>query len=195
MNIFQQHGINRLSMETILGKLDISRGTLSEIAKSKTELLAQCIEVTLSQSKEQFANIIEQADNAVEAVLILLRVNLKTITGHHPDFLNDLRSHHQECWQKMQLFSEQHLKVYLNQLFSIGMEQQIFRPELNPELLSNLLLAQTNAIIDTGLLNQTDVNFNDVYKMGFEYYLRGLLTEKGLPLLEAKLISMAQPAI
>ena len=95
----------------------------------------------------------------------------------------------------MQVFSEQHLKVYLNQLFSIGMEQQIFRPELNPELLSNLLLAQTNAIIDTGLLNQTDVNFNDVYKMGFEYYLRGLLTEKGLPLLEAKLLNMAQPAV
>lgn len=195
MNIFQQHGINALSMETILTKLDISRGTLSEIAKSKAELLDQCIEVTLSQRKEQFDNIIEQADNAVEAVMVLLRVNLQTITGHHPDFLTDLRGHHPDCWQKIQAFSEQHLKVYLNQLFTIGMEQQLFRPETNPELLSNLLLAQTNAIIDTGLLNLTAGNFNDVYKMGFEFYLRGLLTEKGLPLLEAQRQVLAQPVV
>src|SRR5687768_1640361 len=118
MNIFQRYGIKNLTMETILGKLDISRGTLSEIAKSKAELLDQCIEVTLSQRKEQFANIIEQADNAVEAIITLLRVNLKAITGHHPDFLPDLRNQYQPCWQKMQAFSEQHLLVYLNQLFS-----------------------------------------------------------------------------
>ena len=187
MNIFQKYGINSLTMETILERLDISRGTLSEIAKSKDELLDQCIEVALSQRQVQYANIIEQAENAVEAIITLLRVNLKTITGHHPDFLTDLRNHHQVCWQKMQAFSQKHLRVYLNQLFTIGVEQQLFKTEINPALLSNLLITQTTAVIDTGLLNQSDANFNEVFKMGFEYYLRGLLTEKGLAILEDQL--------
>ena len=190
MNIFQEYGINSLTMETILERLDISRGTLSEIAKSKDELLEQCIEVTLSQRQDQYANIIEQADNAVEAILTLLRVNLKTITGHHPDFLADLRNHHKICWQKMQAFSQKHLQVYLTQLFTIGKEQQLFKSEINPALLSSLLIAQTNAIIDTGLLDKSAMNFKEVYKMGFEFYLRGLLTEKGLVILEARLKNM-----
>ena len=177
-------------METILERLDISRGTLSEIAKSKDELLEQCIEVTLSQRQAQYANIIEQADNAVDAILTLLRVNLKSLTGHHPDFLTDLRNHHQICWQKMQAFSQQHLSGYLTQLFSNGIEQQLFRSEINPDMLSKLVIAQTNAIIDTGLLDKTTANFNEVYKMGFEYYLRGLLTEKGMHNLEARLKSL-----
>ena len=187
MNIFQEYGINSLTMETILERLDISRGTLSEIAKSKDELLDQCIEVALSQRQVQYANIIEQADNAVEAIITLLRVNLKTITGHHPDFLADLRNHHHVCWQKMQAFAQKHLRVYLHQLFTIGVEQQLFKSEINPALLSNLLITQTTAVIDTGLLNKTDANFNEVFKMGFEYYLRGLLTEKGLVILEDQL--------
>ncbi len=195
MHIFQQYGINSLTMETILDKLDISRGTLSEIAKSKAELLDQCIEVTLSQRKEQFANIIEHADNAVEAILTLLKVNLKSITGHHPDFLQDLRNHHQPCWQKMQVFSEQHLRVYLTELFTIGMEQELFRPEINPALISSLLISHTSAIIDTGLLNTSEEQFNDVYRMGFAFYLRGLLSAKGLVILEKKLSSLSDAAI
>lgn len=186
MSIFQQYGINSLSMETILDKLDISRGTLAGIARSKAELLDQCIEVTLSLRKEQFANIIEQADNAVEAILTLLRVNLKAITGHHPEFLSDLRNHHQPCWQKMQVFSEEYLRSYLTQLFTIGTEQQLFKAEINASLLSNLLLSQTYAVIDAGLLNEPDDQFEEVFKMGFEYYLRGLVTEKGLSILESK---------
>ena len=174
-------------METILERLDISRGTLSEIAKSKDELLEQCIEITLSQRQVQYANIIEQADDAVDAILTLLRVNLKTITGHHPDFLADLRNHHQVCWQKMQAFAQKHLQGYLSRLFMQGREEQLFREEINPALLSNLLIAQTNAVIETGLLNKNSLNFNEVYKMGFEYYLRGLLTEKGLAILDARL--------
>jgi hypothetical protein len=34
------------------------------------------------------------------------------------------------------------------------------------------------------------MNFKEVYKMGFEYYLRGLVTEKGLAILEARLKNM-----
>jgi len=191
MSIFQQYGINRLSMETILDKLDISRGTLAGIARSKAELLDQCIEVTLALRQEQFANIIEQADNAVEAILTLLRANLKAITGHHPDFLADLRSHHQPCWQKMQAFSEEYLRAYLTQLFNIGTEQQLFKAELNADILSNLLLTQTYAIIDAGLLTEPDDQFEDVFKMGFEYYLRGLVTEKGMAVLESKVREFA----
>lgn len=187
MNIFQEYGIKSLTMEIILERLDISRGTLSEIAKSKEELLEQCIEVTLSQRQVQYANIIEQADNAVEAILSLLRVNLKTIAGHHPDFLSDLRTHHQLCWQKMQAFSQKHLQSYLSQLFTLGKEQQLFRAEINPPLLSNLLIAQTNAIIETGLLNKNAANFDEVFTMGFVYYLRSLVTEKGLAILETRL--------
>ena len=174
-------------METILERLDISRGTLSEIAKSKDELLEQCIEVTLTQRQVQYANIIDHADNAVDAILTLLRVNLKNLTGHHPNFLADLRNHHQLCWQKMQAFTQQHLLAYLTQLFTIGIKKQLFRAELNPAMVSDLVIAQTNAVIETGLLNKSTANFNEVYKMGFEYYLRGLLTEKGLEILEARL--------
>lgn len=181
-------------METILDKLDISRGTLAEIARSKAELLDQCIEVTLAQRQEQFANIIEQADNAVEAILTLLRVNLQALTGHHPDFLTDLRNHHQPCWQKMQAFAEQHLRTYLIQLFTIGSEQNLFKTGLNAGLLSDLLLAQTYSVIETDLLTQTEYPFEEVFKTGFEYYLRGLVTAKGLSLLETKVQEFASHA-
>jgi AcrR family transcriptional regulator len=185
MNVFQKHGIRNVSMETIISYLDISRGTLSGIAKSKDEFLNLCLEETLEQRKGEFAAIIEESENAVEAIFKLLRVHLKSLAGHHPDFFPDLKNYHQPCWAKLQVFSEKYLLAYITELLNLGIEQDLFKSEVDSYMLSQILLIQTNSIVEAGLLQNPDENFETVFKMAFELYLRGLLTENGNLLLKA----------
>ena len=185
MNVFQKHGIRNVSMETIISYLDISRGTLAGIAKSKDEFLELCLEEALEQRKSEFAAIIEESDNAVEAIIKLLRVQLKSLAGHHPDFFPDLKNYHRPCWSKMQLFSEKYLIAYVTELLNLGIEQELFKSAVDSSMLSQILLIQTNSVVEAGLLQNPDENFESVFRMAFELYLHGLLTEKGALLLKA----------
>ncbi|HSI90696.1 MAG TPA: TetR/AcrR family transcriptional regulator, partial [Adhaeribacter sp.] len=142
MNVFRRHGIRELSMEAILSQLDISRGTLAEIARSKTELLEQCVEQALTERKIQFAQIMSMHTNPPQTIIKLLRLHLETLAGNHPAFFTDLQSYHQPCWDQIEEFSEQILKVYLKQLLAEGLEQEHFQPNLDAKLVSQLLLAQ-----------------------------------------------------
>ncbi|KAA9340768.1 TetR/AcrR family transcriptional regulator [Adhaeribacter soli] len=184
MNIFQQYGIRNLSMEAILTHLDISKGTLAGIARTKAELLDLCIEETLERRKEELAAIIEEADNAVEAVMELTKVHLKSLAGHHPDFFPDLKNEYQPSWAKVQLFSDKYMLAYLTELFNLGKEQELFKADIDGKMLSQLFLIQTNSVVEAGLLQNPDENFDAVFKMAFELYLSGLLTPKGLQLLQ-----------
>ncbi|MFC5272217.1 TetR/AcrR family transcriptional regulator [Adhaeribacter terreus] len=184
MYIFQRHGIKNLTMEAILAHLDISKGTLQGIAKSKEALLDQCVDAALTSRQAHFAGLVEVATNEVEAIMQLLHSNLKALSGHHPAFLPDLKTAYPACWDKMQEFSNNYLLDTLENQFSAGKKQQLFNPEINTTLVSQLLIAQTYAILETNVLNDKEDNFNAVFKLAIEYYLRGLLTEKGLQLLD-----------
>ena len=50
--------------------------------------------------------------------------------------------------------------------------------------MSQLLLAQAHALLETNVLQEKENNFSAVFKLAIEYYLRALLTEKGLQLLD-----------
>lgn len=184
MNIFRQHGIKSLNMETILGHLEISKGTLHGMARTKEELLVQCVDAALERKLNHFSVLIEVATSELEAILQLLHAQLKALAGLHPDYLSDLKNHYPACWQKTQHFASHNLHTHLSNLFSAGIKKQLFKPETDPQLISKLLIAQINAVAEAGLLQEPENNFNSVYKLGFELYVSALLTGKGQQVLE-----------
>ncbi|MBK0402007.1 TetR/AcrR family transcriptional regulator [Adhaeribacter sp. BT258] len=184
MHIFQRHGIKNLTMEDMLAQLGISKGTLQGIAKTKEALLDQCVDAALTRRMAHFAGLLEVAANPVEALMQLLHANLKALAGHHPSFLPDMKTAYPGCWLKTQEFSNNYLQGALTSQVIAAKEQELLKPEIKAPLVSQLLIAQTYAIVETNVLNEKENNFGVVFKLAIEYYLRGLLTEKGLQLLD-----------
>jgi AcrR family transcriptional regulator len=180
MNIFQRYGIKGLTMEAILGELKISKGTLAEIAKSKEELLEQCIDQTLEQRKNQLDAVITQNTNTLQALQQLLKTHLRTAAGNHPNYLEDLKNDHEECWQKLNDFSEAYVAGHLKKLLELSIEAGLVQNGLDAGLISRLLLAQTNAIIETEIFSTFQFDFDTVFNQGLNSYLRGLATSKGV---------------
>lgn len=184
MNIFQRYGIKSLTMEAILKELNISKGTLAEIAKSKEELLEQCIDQALEQRKKQLDAIISQNTNTLLALQQLLKTHLRSIAGNHPDYLADLKKDHDECWQKLTEFSEKHLFIHLKNLLDSSMEAGLLQNGLNTDLISHLLLVQANAITEIEDFSTFQYDFDNVFNQGLNSYLRGLATSKGITSLQ-----------
>lgn len=180
MNIFQRYGIRNLTMEAIIGELNISKGTLAEIAKSKEELLEQCLEQTLEQRKKQFDAVIEHNTNSLQALQQLLKTQLRTVAGNHPNYLADLKNDHEDCWQKLSDFSEDYVLSHLKKLLETSIEAGLLQNGLDAGLISRLLLAQTNAIIETEIFSTFQFDFDIVFNQGLNSYLRGLATSKGI---------------
>lgn len=179
MHVFQSRGIQELTMEDILAHLTISRSTFAEIARSKDEFLGLCIDEMLEQRKAEFSQIMEDATNAAEAILNILKVHLESVSGNHPLFFSDLKAHYPNCWEKVKDFSGKYLLTYLNELFSLGIDQGLFQAGLDARLISHILMAHSHAIVDSGLLQNHEYNLKTIFKMTFEQYLRGMATEKG----------------
>lgn len=195
MHIFQRFGIKDLTIEAMLAQLGISKGSLQGIAKTKEALLEQCVEAALLRRQTHMAGLIEVSANPVEALMQVLHAHLKALTGHHPAFLPDLKTAYPACWQQMQVFAQTFLQNTLTSQFLAAKEQQLLKPEINAALVSQLLVAQTFAILDTPMLHEKENNFGAVFKLAIEYYLRALLTEKGLALLDQITVNKASDQV
>jgi hypothetical protein len=65
-----------------------------------------------------------------------------------------------------------------------GIEQGLFREDINLELIARFYFAGMTSIKDAELFNPIQFSTKEVQETYLEYHLRGIATEKGIAVLE-----------
>ncbi|WP_207435590.1 TetR/AcrR family transcriptional regulator [Sabulibacter ruber] len=182
--LFEQKGIQNTSTEALLEALDISRGTLHEIATSRKDLVQRCIAHSLHVRQAVAESVVEEAENPMEALLQLLQFSVEEVYSFSPVFVQDLRDFYPRSWSRLELFMRQLAQDYMLPLLTQCMKEGYLQQDLRPEIVVRVLLNLLQGLLNPQLFPSLAFEYQELFKGVIVYYLRGCATTTGQALLE-----------
>ncbi len=141
--LFFKVGIRSVSIDDICNELHISKKTFYTIFKQKDDLVLELLEAMRQKRIKDYRTVIEHDCN----ILDMLMQNVKKLRQHpienHIAFGYDLEKFYPEIWDKHKKEIKEIEYKYTALMLHKGIEQNIFRNDLNVEataiLISNLM--------------------------------------------------------
>lgn len=172
---FRTNGIKCITMDDIATSLSISKRTLYEIFEDKESLLRECV---LSEQAEMcfyLNEVMKSAKNVLEVILMCYKRSIERFHVTNKLFFEDIKKY-PNVHNLMKSFNEKDLDSTIA-FFKMGVEQGIFRDDINFEIVNLLVHQQLDMLMNTGLCKK--YSFIEVYESIMFTYLRGISTEKG----------------
>jgi AcrR family transcriptional regulator len=176
---FHQNGVKDLTEPKIAAYLDLDEAHFLQYFRDKEDLVRQAIEHDLSAKNVFPEEIISQAKNPVEEVILMFKCCADSVKDVHPGFFIQVQYLYPSAWNIYQ----RHLQInYYYQFYDLlneGIRQKLFRHDINLEIVTKVLIEQLNVMHNTHLFPKHRYNMGEVFRSIFQYYLQGICTEKG----------------
>ena len=176
---FRKHGIRSVRMDDLSSLLGISKRTLYEEFEDKETVLTAVFDHQIRRMEAVYAKNREESANVLELVLRMFRISLTEYAQTNPKYFDDMQRYpkFKECFEEGKVKHMQNMKVFLTQ----GMEQGIFRSDLNVELFVKV----QQLIEEKGLKELKELyGMYETFKATVLVPLRGISTEKGIQMID-----------
>lgn len=178
--LFRKNGIKSITMDDVAAKLGMSKRTLYEMFKDKETLLRECILRQQRLMSEYVNELMSASMNVIEVMLSCYQRSVENFRDTNYRFFEDIKKYPglSDLLHKTRELESDEAMAY----FRLGVEQGLFRNDVNFVIMNFLLHEQINILIHTDICDQ--FSFMEVYEVIMLTYIRGLCTDKGLRLLD-----------
>jgi AcrR family transcriptional regulator len=177
--LFGKYGIKSMTMDALAEELGISKRTIYERFKDKDTLLKEVILYYKEQTKKQANELIDQSDNAIEAIFRIIRMTIDQMTRMSPAFLHDIKKYHPRVFMELAEPGEFRDLSVTRRLLETGMEQGVFRNDFNIEIVNRTLHVLFDLFGHDSLMVETGFDRRDMLENVLVPYFRGISTDKG----------------
>ncbi len=181
--LFRKYGIKSVTMDSIATHLGMSKRTIYEVFSDKDEMLISVLKWMAEKQKELVSKILDESENSIVAIFRLLEINRDYFQDMSPVFQADLKKFHHEVLMKKADKCE--MPDYRNnqRVIEKGINEKLFRQDINPDLVNRCLYFLGKSIMDHDLYPYEDFSRRDVVRNTFINYLKGISTREGLDLI------------
>jgi len=184
-NLFFQNGIRDITMDNIAEKLGISKRTIYETFKNKSELLINCFEEYSKERYKANEEIIKNSQNVLAAICSFIQSGAMAIDLLNPAFFTDMRKYHNDIW--VMATKQQNEKNYnlAYRLLRKGINEGIFRKDINIDIVVKLILEQMKLLVDNEVFSSDKYTRSEVFKNMVINFIRGIATNRGIELIDS----------
>jgi len=182
--LFGKYGIKSMTMDSLAEEMGISKRTIYEQFKDKDTLLMEVIAYYKNQTEEQAHALIEQSDNAIEALFRIMKMTIGQMMRMSPAFFHDMRKYHQKVFRAFAEPGEIRDFRITRKLIEKGMAQQVFRSDINIDIVNHTLHTLFDLFGHDSKLVDAGFNRKDMFDHIIIPFFRGISTPKGQKLLE-----------
>lgn len=182
-SLFKSYGIKSVTMDFLANQFGMSKRTIYEIFADKDELLMAVLTRMAQQQKEMIKRVLDESENSIVAIFKMLEINRDNFQTMSPAFQADLKKYHHDVL--MQKADKSEMPDYRNhqQVIEKGIEEGLFRSDVNPDLANRCMYNLGRSIMDNDLYPFEMFSRLDVVRNIFINYVRGISTSKGLELI------------
>jgi AcrR family transcriptional regulator len=181
--LFAKYGIKSMTMDSLAEELGISKRTIYERFKDKDTLLREVILYYKNQTQLQAHDLIDQSENAIEALFRIIKMTIGQMMRMSPAFFHDFRKYHQNVFKEFSEPGEIRDFSMTRHLLETGIEQEVFRNDFDIDIVNRTL----HTLFDLFGHNSQMVDEGYDRKEMFEHiiipFFRGISTKKGQRLL------------
>ena len=177
---FTLHGIKSITMDDIATSLGISKRTLYEVFEDKETLLREVILKNQEDKNEFLENLLAESTNVLEVILVCFQKSIEMFHQTNKRFFEDLKKYpHVFNMVKKNRDTDSESTIAF---FKSGVEQGIFRDDVNFAIVNLLVREQFDLLMNTDICKEYP--FLEVYESIMFTFLRGIATERGARVLE-----------
>jgi AcrR family transcriptional regulator len=185
--VYMRLGIKSVTMDDLARELGISKKTIYKYFDDKSDLVRSIVSLKMEMDQALCMNCINQSGNAIDDLLAVSKLIVEHFGNVNPSVFVDLKKYHPDAWQ----ITEEHrwgfvLNMIVNNVKK-GIEENLFREEINPDIVSRLYVSSIDLIFNTDVFPWPKFTFQAVYSELIHLHLHGLVNKNGLNYLQQKI--------
>ena len=181
--LFRRYGIRSVTMDEIANQLGMSKKTIYQYYTDKDQLVDAVAEKEISFSQESCLKDMAASSNAIDEIFRVMAFVEVMFRNMNPAMLYDLEKYHPAGYRKFL----QHKNIFLSDMIKRNLErgirEELYRPEINIEVLTRLRLENMMLGFNTEVFSPSKFNLAELQQELIEHFLYGVATLKGYKLI------------
>lgn len=184
LELFLKYGIRSVSMDDIARHLSISKKTIYQYFIDKDDIVTQSTSHHMDQVNASFEELTKVSKNALDELMRIQNFMRKSMQELNPSLLFDLKKYHAKAWSGWIDHKNKNIRDSVVRNLKQGMEEGLYRSNLNPEILATLRVESIQWLYDGQIMPTEKFRIIDIQTQMLDHFMYGLLTEKGRKLYE-----------
>lgn len=177
---FLNEGVRRITMDEVARRLGMSKRTIYEHFRDKTELLHSCMLQSFAQNDEEIAQLEGNCDHLLEFVLRILDYGSHSVKIINPAFFEDLRLFYPKLYEEVVAYRREAMVDQLRNLIEQGKKGGYFRSGTNAALVAKIFMEQMMAMNRRDVFPPELFSQAELFETLFLTTIRGISTKNGL---------------
>lgn len=177
--LFWKYGVRSVTLDDIAKRLGISKKTIYQHFTDKEDIICQVINEHFNGTKNEADCLLVEANNPVEEVLRMSEVVRKHSNDVNPSLVFDIQRHYPKAWAIYKQFKEEYLLDSIRDNLQRGLEQGLYRADMDLEIMSRLRLESIQLGFNEEVFPADTFRLVDVQIQLLHHFIRGILTDKG----------------
>lgn len=177
--LFMKFGMRSVTMDDIAKHLGMSKKTIYANFKDKNNLVKSLISRVLKNDECTIQQCMKHSENAIEEIFSMTDFFKDMLSSINPIVFYDLEKYHNEAYQMMMEFHQNRIYHSVKANLERGINEHIFRPEINSEILAQARVGQINWIFELELIKSGKYSMYEVMRELTMQFLHGICTLSG----------------
>lgn len=187
--VYLKFGIKSVTMDDLARELSISKKTIYKYFNDKNDLVKSIIEMKVEMDSAVCSNTALQADNAIDELITVSQLVIEQFNNFNPSVFFDIQKFHKEAWDIIVQHKATFVFNMIKQNIERGIEEKIYRENLNPKIAAKLYVASSDAAMNSEIFPWPDFKFQDVFIEMIRLHINGMANDTGRAYLKQKLNS------
>jgi AcrR family transcriptional regulator len=177
--MYMSLGIKSVSMDEIAQKMGVSKKTVYTLVGNKEELITLVLEADACEDLHVMEANHRSAKDAIDEFLLNSRYFIRQMRKISPATMRDLQKYYPGIFlEKMKAHHDEFQNSIMSNL-DRGMEEGLYRDDLDSELVANFYVGMMLMVIDTKLFPAQDRLLADIIKELSVYHFHGITNQFG----------------
>ncbi|MFZ9661897.1 MAG: TetR/AcrR family transcriptional regulator [Chitinophagaceae bacterium] len=182
--LFVKYGIRSVSMDDIASSLGMSKKTIYNFFADKDELVLDIIDSEIEKMKTDCVYSVTESENAIQEIFMTMDRIQTHQKQMNPTVVYDLQKFHHKAFSKFMTYKNSFLLEVIRQNMIRGIKEQLYRDDVNIEMMARYRLETVMVPFNTDLYPQEQFDLTEVTLAIQEHFIYGLATQKGFSLIE-----------
>jgi AcrR family transcriptional regulator len=186
--LFYTKGIKRVTMDNMASEIGMSKRTIYENFRDKTEILRATVDFLSDEHNRNLEQMQSESGNVMEVIIKILSYGLESIDVVTPMYLEDMQKFFPQVWEETIQKGRKSAQIQLQDLLERGKKEGLFRAEINTKLVSRIFYEQLNLIHNNEAFPIEEFPRKELFENMFLNFARGISTRKGVEVMEKLLL-------
>lgn len=184
--LFMRFGIKSMTMDDVARQLGVSKKTLYQYVTDKNDLVVKAVQLIVDTEVARAEERFRTTPNAIDLLFKVSHDISQKFGQVHPSINYDLEKYHPEAWAIYKGFKDEFLTGCVEQNICAGVEQGLYRDNLDPFLIAKFYSSKMHMCSDGETFDPSKYSFQKIHLEMMRYHIRGIASEKGIKYLQEK---------